>query len=238
VRLPDGDGTTEPSPTTDIEVRYDFAFGGFDDTNEEKPVEDPRNPVGRGIACDLASLETRAAPQIEDPLDPVRAASARPRPAGLCAIGRHWEPRRKYWGTYDARWLEKRAPLPPPDFDERANQSATPELVAHPHLRGGEEGAITNLTPGGGTVGFTLPRINLAVRFDVKGREPEIFRPPIDTILLDTLAPLELRAHKSRNPDAPAPPDGSMIIELVWRASVRSPKRITDAEIRVEELKQ
>jgi hypothetical protein len=230
-----GEAVTEPRPLEALDVRYDYAFGGLDDSDPEKPVEDARNPVGLGIARDGASLEGAAAPQLEDPTDPVKTASSRPKPAGLGAIGRNYKPRRERFGTYDADWLENRCPLPPPDFDDRANLAATPELVATPPLVGGEEGALSNLTPDAGTLAFVLPRVRLAVTFRVPGREPETFRPYLDTVVLDTLGPIEHRQLYAADPEFPPPPDGPLTVELVWRASVVAPRRIADATVFVRE---
>ncbi len=230
-----GDSITEPRPVEALDVRYDYAFGGFDDSDPERPVEDPRNPVGLGVAADGASLEGAPAPQIEDPMDPIIRASARPKPAGLSAIGRSFEPRRKRFGTYDADWLENRSPLPPPDFDDRANLAATPELVATPPLVGGEEGALTNLTPGGGTIAFVLPRIRLTIAFAVPGGDVETVRPYLDTVVLDTLGPIEHREISKVDPDYPPPPEGPLTVELVWRASILAPRRIGDATVHVRE---
>ena len=230
-----GEALTEPTPIAALDVRYDFAFGGFDDSDPEKIAEDARNPVGRGVLCDLAGLEGSAAPQIEDPLEPVKTAASRPRPAGLGALGRTFEPRRSRWGTYDAKWLEERSPLPPPDFDDPANLTATPELVSGPPMAGGEEGALTNLTPGGGSLAFVLPRVRLVVTFRVPGREPEVVRPYLDTVVLDALGPIEHRQLAAADPDFPPPPSGPLTVELVWRAYVPAPRKLADATILVRE---
>jgi len=231
----DGDSLTEPLAFASLDLRYDYAFGGFDDSDPERVVEDARNPVGRGIARDGASLDAAPAPQLEDPMEPIERASQRPKPASLGAIGRHYQPRRARWGTYDAKWLEGRAPILPADFDERANQAATPELVASPHFTGGEEGALTNLVPGGGATPFVLPQIRLLVEVRVRGREPETFRPAIDTVILDTLGPIEHRALFEADPELPPPPRGPLTVELVWRAAIVAPKRLSDATIVVRE---
>ncbi|HTJ83180.1 MAG TPA: DUF2169 domain-containing protein, partial [Polyangiaceae bacterium] len=139
------------------------------------------------------------------------------------------------WGTYDAKWLEERAPTPPPDFDDRANQAATPELVASPQLVGGEEGALTNLVPGGGTTPFVLPRVRLVIEVRVPHREREVFRPSIDTVVLDTLGPIEHRARAKVDPEFPPAPRGPLTVELVWRAAVVAPKRLSDATILIRE---
>src|SRR5436853_602306 len=62
-----GSSLTAPRPTTGVEVRYDHAFGGLDVSDPQKPVEEPRNPVGTGIARDLSVLTHQPAPMIEDP---------------------------------------------------------------------------------------------------------------------------------------------------------------------------
>ncbi|HTJ82233.1 MAG TPA: DUF2169 domain-containing protein [Polyangiaceae bacterium] len=222
-----GESITEPRPIASLEVRYDYAFGGVDDSDPAAILEDPRNPVGRGFARRPASMGLQPAPQIEDPTDPVKNASSRPKPAGLSAIGRHWEPRRRLWGNYGGDYAEKRAPLPPLDFDPRANLAATPELVAVPHLAGGEEGALTNLTPGGGTLSFTMPRLRLAMTFAVKDRQVETIEPRLDTVLFDTIAvPKPTLGQTSAIP---------LVIELVWRASVRAPRKLADCTITVTE---
>lgn len=216
-----GAGISAARPTTGIEVRYDHAWGGLDASDPRLPVvEEPRNPVGMGIAQDPAALTHRPAPFIEDPLQPIRSAQTRPPPAGLGAIGRHWEPRRRYMGTYDAAWRRQRAPLMPLDHDERANLCASPGLTAVPPLRGGEEVALLNLTPGGGALSFRLPRITVEVTLKVKGRAPETLAPYLDTVVLDTL-------------EARAPAE--VAVELVWRASFQPPRRLKDAEVVIVE---
>ena len=218
-----GNGLSPPRPIAEIEMRYDNAWGGTDASDPADLLEEPRNPVGMGITRDLAGLTHQPAPGIEDVAQPILTARTRPPPAGLGAIGRHWEPRRKYVGTYDARWLEDRAPLPPLDQDDRMNLCATPELVAVPPLRGGEEAALYNLQPGGGTTSFLLPRIAVELEFRVKDRVPEIVRPYLDTVVIDTLA-------NPRKEDKP------LTIEYVWRASVKAPRRMKDARVIVREV--
>jgi hypothetical protein len=212
-----GTGLSAPRPTTGIELRYDYAWGGLDVSDPLHPVEEPRNPVGLGIARDPATLTHKPAPFIEDPLQPIRSASTRPPPAGLGAIGRHWEPRRSYLGTYDTAWRKQRAPLMPLDHDDRFNLCASPGLTAVPPLRGGEDVALLNLLPGGGTTSFRLPKIKVEVTLKVKDRAPEVLVPYVDTVLIDTLAPT------------------GVAVELVWRAAFRPPRRMKDAEIVIVE---
>lgn len=214
-----GAGVSSPRPILSLDVRYDFAFGGCDLTDETRIVEDPRNPVGRGIARDPDTLTHVLAPQLEDPGEPVRGASQRPLPAGYGAIGRTFLPRRGFTGTYDTTWKEYRAPLPPPDEDDRFHQAATPGLIAQPPLVGGEACALLNLMPDG-PLQFVLPRTRVEVLFDVRGRSKERVVPHLDTVLIDTW---------NLGPEKPP------VVELVWRASVKAPRKQRDARIVVTE---
>jgi hypothetical protein len=215
-----GNGLSAARPTTGVDIRYDYAWGGLDFTDPENPVEEVRNPVGIGVTRDPATLTHKPAPFIEDPAQLISSVRTRPPPAGLGAIGRHWEPRRRFVGTYDAAWLEQRAPLLPLDHDDRVNLCATPGLTATPPLLGGEEVALLNLTAGGGSITFRLPKIRVTVSLEVPGRSSEALVPHLDTVLLDTVAP-----------ETP----NDVLVEMAWRAAFKPPRRMKDAEIRVVE---
>lgn len=216
----EGAGLSAPRPTTGIEMRYDYAWGGFDESDPLHPIEEPRNPVGMGVVRDLATLTHEPAPFIEDPENLIRSVSTRPAPVGLGAIGRHWEPRRKYMGTYDATWVENRAPLLPDDYDNRVNLCASPGLTAVPPLEGKEHVALLNLIPGGGAKSFQLPNAKVRITLKAKGREAETRVPYVDTIVLDTLA-------------AQCPTE--VVVEMVWRAAFKPPRRMKDVHIVVAE---
>lgn len=234
VWLPDGAGVGESGPINVLEIRYEHAFGGSDFTDMNHPVEDARNPVGRGVARHPSALSMKEAPQMEDPKEPIGDIKSKPKPTGLGPIGRSWEPRRKYFGTYSSDWVKTRAPLPPPDFDDRANLSAPAELIAAGYLEGGEEGAITNLSPGGGVITFRLPVFRVVVTFRAKGMETVVVKPKIDTVVIDTLAvpPPMVRPKGQSAWVCP------LSIELVARASVSAPRRWGAAEISVEEARK
>jgi hypothetical protein len=211
-----GAGLTEPSPLEAIELRYDHAWGGRDDSDPGATLEEPRNPVGRGICRDPAALTHAEAPQIEDPSALIRSVDTAPKPAGVGPIGRSWEPRRRHAGTYDHAWLTQRAPLLPDDFDDQFNQCASPGLVASSALLGGEPVRLLNLVPGGGAVSFALPRWAVEIEMRVKGRAPQGFTPHLDTVLID------LRF---------APRDTQAVVELVWRAHIKAPRKMRDARV-------
>jgi hypothetical protein len=221
VWLSDGAGLSAARPLTELEVRYEHAWGGFDDS-EEKVVEEARNPMGKGCVAKGSSLTDKEAPQIEDPSAPIKDWRTRPPPAGLGPIGRHWEPRRRYVGTYDGAWKELRSPLLPDDFDDRYNQCASPGLIADPPLRTGEEVKLLNLIPGGGPTIFSLPRVAIEIEFRPRGGEPRSFRPNLDTVLVDLMGFV---------------PEQAIAVELVWRASIPAPRFVDQAKVVVREVK-
>jgi hypothetical protein len=191
-----------PEPFESIPLRWEHAFGGFDDSDLEKVIEEPRNPVGRGLARDRASLVDQAGPQIEDPTDLIINDKSRPNPAGVGALGRHWMPRRQYVGTIDDLWKKERMPLLPLDFDERYNQVAPPELITPAPLRGGEPVEVVN-AGAQGSLRCELPRIAFHVGATYDDRSKKEYRSMLDTVLL---LPTERR------------------IELTWRAALLIPR--------------
>jgi len=219
--LDKGAGLTAPAPVLEVDMRYDFAWGGSDDSDPADLLEEPRNPIGIGVTRNPSSLTHRPAPSIEDPSHPIRSAKTAPPPAGIGPIGRHWQPRRKYAGTYDQAWQETRAPLMPDDFDDRFNRCASPGLVSDVPLTGGEAVRLLNLTVGGGAVNFELPKVAPAIEFRIKGREPERVRPHLDTVLIDLYA------------TGPAKP---IAVEMLWRAHVKAPRRMKDARVIVHDV--
>ncbi len=217
--LDGGSGLSAPAPLAEIEVRYDHAWGGRDE-DARGFAEEPRNPIGMGFSRNPSALTLKPAPNLEDPEDLITSARTAPRPAGLGPIGRSWEPRRRYAGTYDRAWKELRAPLLPDDFDDRHNRSASPGLTAETPLEGGERVRTLNLTAGSGALAFELPRVALQMTFEVKGREPAVHEPHLDTVLVDLY---------SSTVERPA------VVEMIWRASVRAPRRLAEARVILRE---
>jgi len=216
-----GAGISPPRPIKEIEVRYDWAWGGCDFSNPKKPIGEARNPEGMGCVADASLLTDKQAPQIDDPAAPLKTWRTRPPPAGMGPIGRHWEPRRGYAGTYDAKWKENKAPLLPEDFDDRFNQCASPGLIADPPLVGGEEVKLLNLVPNGGPTLFALPRIAVEIEFRPKDKEPLPIRPHLDTVLIDLVGLMP----------------SAIAIEMVWRASIPAPRYVDQTRVVVREVK-
>ncbi len=76
----DGSGLSTARPISELEVRYDHAWGGFDDSDPKKVVEEARNPMGKGCVSNAAALTHQEAPQIEDPAEPIKNWHTRPPP--------------------------------------------------------------------------------------------------------------------------------------------------------------
>ncbi|MEM9194364.1 MAG: DUF2169 domain-containing protein [Myxococcota bacterium] len=194
---------TDPVPFEGLPLMWEHAFGGFDDSSD-KVVEEPRNPVGKGVAADASTLVHQPGPQIEDPADPIRSHKHRGAPAGVGAIGRHWEPRRSMTGTHDDFWMKERMPLPPLDQDERFHQAAAPGLIMTSHARGGELVELNNVSAKG-AIRFELPKLSFFVGALIDRKMTE-FRPALDTIVIR--------------------PSDDRTLELTWRSAVPLPRPI------------
>jgi len=198
---------SEPAGFEEVPIRWELARGGADLRDPAHPLEEPRNPVGRGLVRDPDTLDGQAGPQIEDPADLIDNHRSHTAPAGLAAVGRHWLPRRQYAGTVDEFWLRERMPLPPADFDDRFNQVAAPGLTADGHLRGGEAVLVHNMGEQG-PLAFELPRLHFFVGARLRGAlHGEA--PALDTV---TLLPNARR------------------VEMTWRAVIALPRRAADVD--------
>lgn len=196
-----GMALSEPTSFESVPLRWELAWGGADFSDPARPVEEGRNPLGRGVVADPATLEHKLGPQIEDPDDLLQTHRTAPPPAGLAAVGRNFLPRRGFVGTADERWLRERMPLPPADFDDRFHQVAAPGLTAPGRLRGGEPVLVTNMGAQG-PLAFELPRLSFFAGMRRRGEMVE--SPPVlDTV---TLLPNERR------------------VEMTWRAVFTLPR--------------
>jgi hypothetical protein len=216
-----GAGISQPRPVKQVDVSYENAWGGTDKSDPTRVAVEPRNPVGKGVARDPGALTHQIAPCIEDPQSPIRSYRTAPPPGGLGAIARHWEPRRRFAGTYDNAWKQTRAPITPKDEDDQINNFASPGLTSPTPLLGVEQVGLLNLVPGGVATQFSLPDVGLEVEFRVKNRPVEILRPSLDTILIDSYL------MKAGLP---------LCVELVWRASTKAPRRMLDSKTIVRKI--
>jgi hypothetical protein len=168
-----------PLPFLTMPIVYERAFGGT--TPDGKC--DVRNPVGiawkRARSADPAVKSD--VPNIEYPGSP-SLGSGNAEPAGLGPIGRGWQPRLRYAGTFDAKWLNEQWPLMPKDFDPHYNQCAPLDQQSGA-IVGGEEGYVVNMTPNG-LWRFRVPRLDVPVNLIYDDRQAKL-RLRMDTIMLE-----------------------------------------------------
>jgi hypothetical protein len=183
-----GVSMTSPQPFTVMPISYDRAFGGVDCRHEDpaKHAAFMRNPVGRGFHRHVKSewLDGSPVPNTEEIARAVTVPdSDQYLPMSLGPVGRGWEPRYMYAGTYDDQWLQEHFPFLPPDFDDAYYQAAPlDQQIPHPH--GGEEVVLRNLTPAGRTA-FSLPTFDALIHFLPKKGPREDGRLILDTMVLE-----------------------------------------------------
>jgi hypothetical protein len=176
-----------PAPFTEMPLVWERAFGGFDETTDGVTTL-PENPVGTGFRAKNGTLPIAGMPlpNVEDPRSLVGSHTDCPAPAGFTPIGPHWEPRRRYAGTYDEAWQTDRAPYLPDDFDPRFLQVAPPPLVAPSYFVGGEPIELYGVSPAG-PIRSRVPSVELTTQFVLDGTaNPTAAN--IDTIVLEPSA--------------------------------------------------
>jgi hypothetical protein len=182
-----GIGMSPIIPFTTMPISYDRAFGGTDDKSDDpsQHAAFARNPSGRGFHKQLRGewVDNSPLPNTEEDARPVTWVDGDYRPMSFGPIGRHWEPRYRYAGTYDDAWVEEHFPFLPPDFDERYYQSA-PEDQQIPHPQGGEPIVLVNLTPSG-RAAFVLPQFEAPVYFFPKRGPREDVNLVLDTVMIE-----------------------------------------------------
>ena len=187
-----GIGASAPQPFVAMPITYDRAFGGVDDVHED-PAEHAAfmsNPVGRGFRRHTRGdwVDGALLPTTEEPDNPVTWFDGSFRPMSFGPMGRHWDPRYRYAGTYDQAWLDNVFPFLPADFDERYYQAA-PLDQQLPIPLGEQSVTLLNLTPDGRR-DFVLPQFEAPIHVFPKKGEREDLTAHVDTIVIE---PDELR---------------------------------------------
>lgn len=187
---------TDPVPFTEMELRYELAYGGVDIVSDPKmPCVYPRNPLGKGfvIADRPETVDGLALPNVEDPLDPLTPErlcaghfmnwERQPAPAGLGWVHKSWRPRAGFAGVMPGdraveRELRKAyAAAVPPEQREMFEKTELPDMdfrffngassgLVLPYLEGDEEVRLVHLSPEGETV-FRLPGDRPRIGVDV-----------------------------------------------------------------------
>lgn len=171
-------------------ISYDVAFGGVDAAHDapDQHAAFMANPVGRGFHKHLRKewVDGKPLPLTEEPGHSVGDPQGRYRPMSLGPLGRGWEPRLSFAGTYDADWLDRHFPFLPPDFDERYFQAAPPDQQVPLETFGGGPVDVTlfNLTPQGLTR-FTIPSFQAPVHVFPKRGPREDYNATLDTIVIE-----------------------------------------------------
>ena len=182
-----GVSASAPTPFTVMPIGYDRAFGGVDNRHDDpaKHVACMRNPVGKGFHRHLKSewVDGAPLPNTEGLNRPVERPDGEYLPMAFGPIGRAWEPRFRFAGTYDQRWLDEDFPFLPPDFDEQYYQAALLDQQFTGPL-GGQEVAMVNLTPDGRR-SFKIPAFEAPVHVFPKCGEREDLTAILDTLVLE-----------------------------------------------------
>ncbi len=169
----------EAAPFEEKPLVYERAFGGAGAREVER-----RNPVGKGVADDVASLIDTPAPQIEWADQPITAAGGCYEPAGTGAIPAHWMPRAGYAGTCDERWQTERMPLLPADFDLRFYRCAHPRLQLDHRITPAMPVGVDGMTIEGPLAITVAPlEVTITGLFD-DGSQQQV-QPPIDTMVIE-----------------------------------------------------
>lgn len=186
-------GFSEPNPFRTMPLIWERAFGG----TAEGGASDRRNPVGIGFegARSADPAAGSAAANITRTDQVVRGLGDRPQPVGFGAVGRGWQPRLNYAGTYDQTWLDTQWPLPPSDIDPR-HYLAAPADQQSARIAAGVTVTLMNMTPEGRWE-FRLPALSAPVRlFRDRSVEDVEFMP--DTVLIEPdLRRITLKARMS-----------------------------------------
>lgn len=182
--------STPPQPFVKQAISYDVAYGGTDLAHED-PAEHAAfmaNPVGVGFHKHLrkAWVDGKPLPRTEEPDRAVSDPDSDYRPMSYGPVGRGWEPRFRYAGTYDDAWREQHFPFLPPDFDARYYQAAPADQQLPLDLvqAGPMEVALANLTPEGLTR-FTIPHLQAPVHIFPRRGPREDYTATLDTITLE-----------------------------------------------------
>jgi hypothetical protein len=176
-----------PEPFTVMPISYDNAFGGADLThsNPKKQKTFLRNHVGKGFHCNLkkGAIDGKPLPNTEEFRRSVANPKSNYQPMAFGSVGRAWQPRRKFAGTYDQEWLDKVFPFLPSDFDDRYYQSAPGDQQIN-YICGGEQVVLENLTLQGRTT-FEIPTVAVPVVFYLKSGEQQERMAVNDTIIIE-----------------------------------------------------
>ena len=221
---------TEPEPFTEMEMRYDRAYGGSDEKSSPPLLlVYPRNHRGTGIALKNVAevVEGLPLPNLEDPNDlltPERVVlgeperwNQQPLPQGFCWFQKSWYPRCSFVGAMppvvdvNTPLREESLKLVPEGQIALVRRFKLPAFdhrfnngasagLTMPYLAGGEAVRLVNLTPEG-ELKFNLPTETPRIMLDIGLGENEL-KPVLHTVCI--------RAEEKQ-------------LDLVWRGAHEHP---------------
>jgi hypothetical protein len=178
---------TPPTPFERLPVSYDRAFGGADTHSNDVSQHDAfrPNPIGRGFHKVVKKewVDGSPLPNTEETGKPVTEVNGSYRPQSFGVIGRQWEPRYGFGGTYDQRWRDEVFPFLPADFDEQYFQAAPADQQA-PKPTAEQTVTLVNLTPDGRRE-FVLPHFQAPIHMFPRHGPREDLVADVDTIVIE-----------------------------------------------------
>lgn len=180
--------TSKPTPFVKQVISYDIAFGGGGSVHKQGAQAYGMNPVGLGYFPIANHADGNPVSQTELLDDPVTNPARHYQPMSFGPIGRSWDQRACYAGTYDERWLTQSYPFLPADFDVKYFQSApADQQVAE--IVGGETVVLVNLShpalSPSGRLEFKLPDLFMPVTTTAQDGTIETVAARVDTLLIE-----------------------------------------------------
>ena len=174
-------GVTGPAPFNKIELRYENSFGGHGFE---------QNPAGKG--AEKIALENGASvwplPNIENPQQRIGSPDHKPEPIGFGPLNASWQYRKGKLGTYDKKWLEKRWPWFPDDFDPEYFNAAPQAQQLETYLNGEESLQFVNMHPDIPDYRTKLPGIKVRCFARTHSSDPSVGKSFQEIVMnLDTL---------------------------------------------------
>ena len=180
---------SDPQPFSSMPIIWERAFGGSDLSQKRanKNGSEMRNLVGVGfhLNSDEKTIVGTPLPNIEKLDTLMRSWSDKTEPLGFGPLGRGWQPRISFAGTYDQQWMDETLPFLPIDFDNRYYQSA-PLDQQLPILKAKETFYCLNMSTDGRFVA-NLPFFEVPVRFLFDDQTESLNAAP-DTLILEPQA--------------------------------------------------
>lgn len=145
---------SEPKKITDLDLRYEYAFGGS---------EFPENPTGKGYVKNIEEYSDHviAVPNIALPEQPIASPDQKIIPAGFAPYDLTWPQRYSKIGTYDEHWLNNSFPGLADDLDPSFfNTAPVDQQFAEP-FQGKEQFSCHNMHPEKQLISSRLPGIRV-----------------------------------------------------------------------------